>query len=47
MVLAATRKLDRRKELAAFCTASAAPKVVDVPALNYLAVDGMGDRRPD
>lgn len=39
----ALQKIDRRKELAAFYTAKAAPGVVDVPALDYLMIDGEGD----
>lgn len=39
----AIQKIDRRKELAAFYTAKVAPSVVDVPALDYLMIDGEGD----
>lgn len=43
MDAAAARKVDRRKELAEFYTARAIPKLVDVPALDCLMIDGVGD----
>jgi hypothetical protein len=39
----AIRKVDRRKQLFEFYTAEATPKVVDVPPLDYLMIDGHGD----
>lgn len=36
-------KLDLKKELKPFFSASAKPAIVDVPAMNYLMVDGAGD----
>lgn len=39
----AFRKVDRRKQLAEFYTAKATPKVVDVPPLDALMIDGVGD----
>ncbi len=39
----AIRKVDRRKQLSEFYTAEATPKVVDVPPLDYLMIDGHGD----
>lgn len=39
----ASEKIDRRKELAEVYTAKAAPRVVDVPAIDYLMIDGAGD----
>ena len=37
------QKVDRRKQLAEFYTAKPTPKVVDVPPLDYLMIDGRGD----
>jgi hypothetical protein len=39
----ALQKVDRRKQLAKFYTAKATPKLVDVPPLDYLMIDGVGD----
>ena len=39
----ALRKVDRRKQLAEFYTAKATPKVVHVPPLDALMIDGVGD----
>jgi hypothetical protein len=39
----AIQKVDRRKQLSEFYTAKATPKVVDVPPLDYLMIDGHGD----
>jgi hypothetical protein len=41
----AIRKVDRRKQLFEFYTAEATPKVVDVPPLDYLMIDGHGGIR--
>ena len=43
MLAAAPRKVDRRKELAAFYKARESPQIVDVPPLDFVAVDGAGD----
>lgn len=43
MLAAATRKIDRRKDLAAFYKARATPEIVNVPVLDFVAVDGEGD----
>lgn len=39
----ALRKIDRRKQLAESYTAGSTPRVVDVPTLDCLMVDGVGD----
>ena len=39
----AIQKVDRRKQLSEFYTAEATPKVVDVPPLDSLMIDGHGD----
>jgi len=36
-------RIDHRKELKALYRASASPAIVDVPAMNFLMVDGTGD----
>ncbi|MDY6873796.1 MAG: hypothetical protein SVR81_07520, partial [Chloroflexota bacterium] len=36
-------KLDYKKQFKPFYTAPDAPALVDVPALNFLAIDGRGD----
>lgn len=42
-MVAVLERIDHRKELKALYRASAAPAVVDVPAMNFLMVDGHGD----
>lgn len=37
------RRIDRRKDLADLYTAKSDPKIIDVPPLDYLMIDGAGD----